>query len=389
MIARISILIVLLTILPDAYIYCRYIRRRFAAMAWLRMLWWLPCLAMLASTAALSLTRDFAPANIMWLNIYLFMLGLVVVPKALFALCSLAGRGVRRLTGGSRNWGNYVGLVAVLAQMYVLFTGSMAGVDHLAMRHLTLEFADLPASFDGYRIVQWSDAHLGSMRTDLLKQAVAATNDAKPDIVVFTGDIQNTRPQELVRFGQWLVHLHPSDGIFSVLGNHDYSDYVKLPADAKLRNERMTRAFEESIGWDLLLNERRILRRGQDSIVIAGEENGGLPPFPNRADLKKTLHGISPRSFVVMLQHDPSAWRRSILPGCNAQLTLSGHTHGGQFSLFGMRPTRFKYSEDAGLYRQGARCLYVSTGLGGVVPFRFHMDPEVVVITLKKKVNNN
>ena len=145
-----------------------------------------------------------------------------------------------------------------------------------------------------------------------------------------------------------------------------------------------TRNFQTSVGWNLLLNDNCIVRRSADSIVIAGEENDGRPPFPRKADLSKTLHGISAQSFVVMLQHDPSAWRRSILPKCKAQLTLSGHTHGGQASIFGLRPTELLGKEDAGLYREGNRALYVSTGLGGFVPFRFHMDPEVVVITLKK-----
>ena len=148
-------------------------------------------------------------------------------------------------------------------------------------------------------------------------------------------------------------------------------------------NEQLTREFHANVGWQLLLNDHRIIRRGSDSIVIAGEENDGLPPFPSKADLKRTLRGVSPRSFVVMLQHDPSAWRRSILPGSNVQLTLSGHTHGGQMSLFGLRPTSLLGREDDGLYQESGRALFVSTGLGGFVPFRFNMDPEVVEITLR------
>ena len=149
--------------------------------------------------------------------------------------------------------------------------------------------------------------------------------------------------------------------------------------------ERFTRNAEIAINWDLLLNERRIIRRGNDSIVIAGAENDGLPPFPSKADYAKTLHGISPSAFVIMLQHDPSAWRRHILTQTNAQLTLSGHTHGGQFSLFGWRPTRLTNTEDAGVYNEGERYINVSTGIGGVLPFRFNMKPEVVEITLKVK----
>lgn len=386
MIARIFIFIILATLLPDIYVYRRYLRHRFDLTPWQHMLWWLPGAAMTAMTVVYAMIDDFAPANLTWFNIYLFMLCLIVVPKLLFVVASLAGRLVRRMFGLRRNWGNYVGLVLVLGELYVLFTGTMVGNDRLRVRRVTLEFADLPAAFDGYRIVQFSDIHLGSMRAELLSRAVAEMNSLHPDMVVFTGDIQNMRPQELAPHAPTLARLRARDGVYSVLGNHDYTQYVpKLPERQKRENERLTRSFQTGLGWNLLLNDRCILRRGTDSLVIAGEENDGLPPFPHKADIAKTLHGIGSRSFVVMLQHDPSAWRRSILPDSRVQLTLSGHTHGGQMSLFGLRPTELVGKEDAGLYREGTRMLYVSTGLGGFVPFRFHMDPEVVEITLKRK----
>ncbi len=388
MIARIFFLIILAALLPDIYIYRRYLRHRFDLGLWQRLLWWLPGAAMVALTLVYAMIDNFAPDNLTWFNIYLFMLGLVVVPKVLFVLSSLMGRLVRRVFGLRRNWGNYVGLLLVLWQLYVLFTGSMIGTDRLAVNEVTIEFDDLPAAFDGYRIAQFSDIHLGSMRTELLERAVAEINKQHPDLIAFTGDIQNMRPQELTMFAPVLARLKAKDGVYSVLGNHDYSQYMpKLDEAHKRANERHTRSFQTSIGWDLLLNDNRIIRRSADSIVVAGEENDGRPPFPQKADLGKTLRGVSAQSFVVMLQHDPSAWRRSILPKSKAQLTLSGHTHGGQASFFGWRPTELLGREDAGLYREGNRALYVSTGLGGFVPFRFHMDPEVVVITLKKSRN--
>lgn len=384
MIARIFIFIILATLLPDLYIYRRYIRHRFDLSLVMRLLWWVPGAAMVAVTLVYAMIDDFAPANLTLFNIYLFMLGLIVVPKLLFVLSSIAGRGVRRMTGGMRNWGNYFGLLLVLGQLYVLFTGSMTGTDHLRVRRVTVQVPDLPESFDGYRIVQFSDIHLGSMRSELLERAVEQMNRLRPDMIVFTGDIQNMRPDELTRYTSTLRRLHAEDGVYSVLGNHDYSEYVpKLPMQQRRHNEQLTREFHANVGWQLLLNDHRIIRRGSDSIVIAGEENDGLPPFPSKADLKRTLRGVSPRSFVVMLQHDPSAWRRSILPGSNVQLTLSGHTHGGQMSLFGLRPTNLTGREDDGLYQEAGRYLFVSTGLGGFVPFRFNMDPEVVEITLR------
>lgn len=383
MIARISIIILLVTLLPDIYIYRRYVKRRLGNV-WARIAWWLPTLLITVSTIGVSLTRDFAPHNLTLFNTYLFITALVVLPKFSFVLCSLAGRLARRMLKLRRNWGNYVGLVLVLAELYILFHGTMVGTDRLNVRQVTIEFDDLPKAFDGYRIAQFTDVHLGSMKDELMLRAVTAIDDMRPDLIVFTGDILNMGPDELPRFAQTLKRLKAKDGVMSVLGNHDYSRYVNLPPDEALRNERMTRDFETSVGWQLLLNDNRIVRRGSDSIVIAGGENDGRPPFPAKADLKKAMRGIHAKSFVVMLQHDPSAWRRHILPLTNAQLTLSGHTHGGQISLFGLRPTELVGKEDDGLYVEGKRKLFVSTGLGGFVPFRFYMNPEVVEITLKK-----
>lgn len=383
MIARISIIILLVTLLPDIYMYRRYVKRRLGNV-WARIAWWLPTLLITVSTIGVSLTRDFAPHNLTLFNTYLFITALVVLPKFSFVLCSLAGRLARRMLKLRRNWGNYVGLVLVLAELYILFHGTMVGTDRLNVRQVTIEFDDLPKAFDGYRIAQFTDVHLGSMKDELMLRAVTAIDDMRPDLIVFTGDIQNMGPDELPRFAQTLKRLKAKDGVMSVLGNHDYSRYVNLPPDEALRNERLTRDFETSVGWQLLLNDNRIVRRGSDSIVIAGGENDGRPPFPAKADLKKAMRGIHAKSFVVMLQHDPSAWRRHILPQTNAQLTLSGHTHGGQISLFGLRPTELVGKEDDGLYVEGKRKLFVSTGLGGFVPFRFYMNPEVVEITLKK-----
>lgn len=383
MIARISIIILLVTLLPDIYMYRRYVKRRLGNV-WARIAWWLPTLLITVSTIGVSLTRDFAPHNLTLFNTYLFITALVVLPKFSFVLCSLAGRLARRMLKLRRNWGNYVGLVLVLGELYILFHGTMVGTDRLNVRQVTIESDDLPEAFDGYRIAQFTDAHLGSMKDELMLRAVTAINDMRPDLIVFTGDIQNMRPEELPRFAQTLKRLKAKDGVMSVLGNHDYSHYVNVSPEEALRNERMTRDFETSVGWQLLLNDNRIVRRGSDSIVIAGGENDGRPPFPAKADLKKTMRGINAKSFVVMLQHDPSAWRRHILPETNAQLTLSGHTHGGQISLFGLRPTELVGKEDDGLYVEGKRKLFVSTGLGGFIPFRFYMNPEVVEITLKR-----
>ena len=139
------------------------------------------------------------------------------------------------------------------------------------------------------------------------------------------------------------------------------------------------------MGWKLLENSHTTIRRGTDSIVIAGTENDGKPPFPQKANYPKTLKGVQKGAFVIMLQHDPSAWRRHIVPGKMAQITLSGHTHGGQMQIFGFRPTKIREKNDYGVYRSGNQILNVTDGLGGFAPFRLNMPNEIVVITLKAK----
>ena len=174
--------------------------------------------------------------------------------------------------------------------------------------------------------------------------------------------------------------------MYSVLGNHDYAIYQSVDSLAQEASNAKTQALERQAGWTLLMNEHRIIRRDSDSIVIAGMENWGtVERMPRRGDVRKTLAGVDPTSFVVMLQHDPTAWRELILPQCKAQLTLSGHTHGGQAEVFGLSPAAFGYKEWKGWVYDGPRAMFISTGLGALIPFRLGLPGEIVVITLRKE----
>lgn len=385
MIARIFIYLLLVIVLPDLYTYRHWLRRRIDFTSWLRWLWWLPGTIMVVYTIVLAAQPDFAPDNIVWLNTYLFLLGLTVAPKFIFICCSLCGRMLRHLFGWQRNWGNYAGLIAATGILYILLRGSMVDIDDLKIRHIDLTFSSLPEAFDGYRIVQFSDAHIGSLPEHLLSRTIDSINAQGADAVIFTGDLVNKSASEIDRYLPTLASIHATDGVYSVLGNHDYSMYINVSNAKKRANELRLQQQERQMGWRLLLNEHAVIQRGTDSLVIAGEENNGGKRFPHRGHLGRTLQGIAPTAFIIMLQHDPSDWRKSILPDSHAQLTLSGHTHGGQVSLFGLRPTRLTTSEDLGLYREGERCLYVSAGLGGYVPFRYGVTPEIAVITLHKQ----
>ena len=394
MITRIAILLILMAVVPDLYIDRRFLRRIKGRRAMLRrLLWWLPTLGMIAYTMVFVFDRQFAPSDIKILNVYLFLVGLLITPKCLFALCSAIGWGVKKMLRRKANYGNIVGVVMVVLNWYVLFYGSFVGFDQITVREMTYESAELPESFDGYRIVQFSDAHVGTYiggREHLLRAVVDTINAQSPDMVVFAGDLQNREPQEIRPFVDVLGGIKAKDGVFSVIGNHDYSDYIEATPDIKAENEQETRELERKMGWRLLVNEHEVVRRGTDSIVIAGLDNDGDgKKFPQRGDVRKALEGVSDSAFVVMAEHDPTCWRRKILPESRAQLTLSGHTHAMQFMIGNWSPASFVYKEWGGLFSEGARALIVSTGIGGFIPFRFGVPGEIVVITMRRlKVEN-
>ena len=282
-------------------------------------------------------------------------------------------------------WLNIVGLLIPIAIIATIAYGFTLGFAELRVVHADFTFKQLPKSFDGYKIVMFTDAHVGTFnsRPHLLQRDVDSINAQHADAIVFCGDIENISPNELEPFRELLTSLKANDGVFSVFGNHDYSLYMPdATEEEKSAMLQKTKDTERSFGWHLLLNENMVIRRGNDSIFIAGEENDGNPPFPRRADAKKTMHGIHHDDFTIMLQHDPTAWRRQVLPQTTAQLTLSGHTHAGQISILGYSLTQGLYPENRGAYREGNRHLYVSSGLGGIVPFRLGMPAEIVVITL-------
>lgn len=386
MIARIIVPILLLTVLPYLYVDLRYLRRRHCKW-WKRVLWWLPCVGMVAYSIIMASVKGFAPANASVTNWYLLLLGLLVVPMFVFMLSSLIGLGICKLIRSKNNWGNLVGLFLIIAIWYIVIYGSTLGFSTVAVRHVEYSSPQLPKAFDGYRIVHISDFHIGTYddsRKHILQKAVDSINAQKADMVVFTGDLQNREPHELYPYASLLSSIKAKDGVYSVMGNHDYADYIKADDIKRAANLRETQRMERSFGWHLLLNEHATITRDSSHIIIAGMENDGNGKhFPQKGDIKKTLNGVSDHDFIIMLEHDPTSWRRKILPQSSAQLTLSGHTHATQFKLFGWSLASMIYTEWGGMYYDNERAINVSTGLGAFLPFRFGVPGEVVVITLK------
>nr|WP_315408576.1 metallophosphoesterase [uncultured Prevotella sp.] len=389
MIARIVIYLILIIVLSDLYIDMHYFRKRYPIAWWQRLLWWLPSIGMVIYTCAMASIPDFAPNNLTWLNTYIFLLGLFVGPKAIFALTSFVGSIVRKyIIRTNRNWGHYIGILFGCFAVGTFIYGLTYGVSNIQVKHVDLYFKDLPKSFDGYRIVHVSDLHLGTFngwRSKILKAEMDSIEKQKANLICFTGDLQNIRPEEVEKMASLI--RQPMKGTISVLGNHDYTEYIKGDAKEKTAEEaRLIKAEEEILKWTLLRNQNtRITSPAKESVYVCGTENDGRPPFPNYSNYRKAMQGVEPNSFVIMLQHDPSAWKRSILPKTTAQLTLSGHTHGGQMQIFGWRPTSIRQQEDYGLYEQNGRYLYITAGLGGLVPFRLNMPNEIAVITLHVK----
>ena len=208
---------------------------------------------------------------------------------------------------------------------------------------------DIPESFDGYRIAQFSDLHLGTYKVyaeDVPARLRDRINEVNADLIVFTGDIVNNRANELDGFENQLKGMKAKDGIYAIMGNHDYSTYIYWKsAEKRKENIRNLQDRMGAQGWKWLLNQHKIIRRGQDSIALIGVENDGNPHFPALADLPKATEGLERPMFKILLSHDPTHWRREVLDSTDIQLQLSGHTHGMQLELFGLSPAKFIYPD--------------------------------------------
>ena len=280
----------------------------------------------------------------------------------------------------------FFALIPALGVMGWFAFGFIEGWKRLELKHITFTSPDLPPYFDGYRLVQITDFHLGSFPpgNDFVQKVVDATNNEEPDMILFTGDLVNNQASEVEPYLDTLGQLHASDGIYSIWGNHDYCEYGNNHSIGALkRNRRMLYGYQESLGWHQLMNEHHVVSHGMASIAVIGVENPGQPPFTNRSNLKKAMKGVDPDMFKILLSHDPHHWRREVV-GKKIQLTLAGHTHAGQLKIGKWTPARMAFKEWGGAYRIGEQMLYVSSGIGGSFPFRLGAWPELTVITLKR-----
>ena len=347
--------------------------------------------------AVLSPRRD-AGADlqpIMWM-LYTFLS--LFIPKLLYALFSLLSRVSLFWRAKHLSVLKYIGGILAIVSFVAMWWGALVTRNDIEVTRLTVKFENLPKSFDDYKIVHISDIHAGTWGTDtaFLSNMVDTVNALNPDLVLFTGDIVNRNTKEIYPFVNALSRLKAKQGVYSVLGNHDYGDYMDWSlAIEKERNNRELIDVQNKMGWRMLNNEHCWVRKDNDSIAIIGVENWGEPPFSVYGNLRKAYSNLNDENFKVLLTHNPEHWKREVSEISNIDLSLSGHTHGMQFVLqFGdwkWSPAEWKYKEGGGLYTkknpEGKELkLYVNIGLGEVaLPFRLGATPEVTLITLKRE----
>ncbi len=273
------------------------------------------------------------------------------------------------------------------------FTGVLYGVTKgrrtFNLARVPVRSGRLPAAFDGLKVVHISDMHLGSFGDDLsiVRNGVELINAEAPDLIVFTGDMVNDYAEEAEPFIEVLRGLNARLGKFSILGNHDYSDYPKWEsATAKAANLERLKAIHAEMGFRLLLDEHEVIEQDGERIGLLGVQNWGHR-FQQYGDLARTLQGTESLPFRILLSHDPTHWSYQVM-GTGVDLTLSGHTHGAQLGVklgnSTYSPAQWVYKHWAGLYAEGEQQLYVNRGFGFVgFPGRVGMPPEITVLELR------
>lgn len=336
-------------------------------------------------------SRGDSPKVVSWL---MALMLLSFVPK-LVATPVLLLEDITRLFRGfppRSVWVGELALVVAAIPFFGLLFGLTRGRHHYQVHKETLYFPDLPEAFDGFTVTQLSDIHAGSFSSVKgVNKGIDMVNAQKSDLILFTGDLVNNKASEMDPWISSFARLQAPYGKYSVLGNHDYGDYIKWESKA-LKAENLIRLKEVhgEIGFKLLLDEAVAIEKEGQSISLIGVENWGKGGFHKYGDLEKAVENVDDKQFKVLMSHDPSHWEAKTLNHLkHINLTLAGHTHGMQFGIeilgFKWSPIKYVYKQWAGLYKQKDRYLYVNRGFGFLgLKGRVGIWPEIAVITLKK-----
>ena len=343
-----------------------------------------------------SAPQQYAIAGLLtWLIICLF----VTLPLLLEDITRLIKAIFRKPTNAPRipsrrkfvstlGWG--LAAIPFASILYSIFKGKY----NYKVWKYTLYFDNLPKAFDGYRITQISDIHCGSFDNyEKIRYGVELINSQKSDVILFTGDLVNNLANEVHNWKSLFATLQAPDGVFSIMGNHDYGDYSSWETpEAKQQNLEHLFQLQKQMGWQLLLNEHCYLERDGEKIALIGVENWGHGRFSKYGDLNKAMEGVNTEDFKILMSHDPTHWQEVVLPeNKDIQLTLSGHTHGLQCGIdipgwLTWIPSQSIYKYWGGMYEEGGKYLNVNRGFGyHAFPGRLGVWPEITVIELKTK----
>lgn len=359
--------------------------------SWLSPVFWGFLIFILASlTYSIQRMRDNGMDIFFKITTHTFLV--LMTSELVFVIILILGDGYRVITGGSRSvywveFGLALFAITVLIFLYGIIKGKYA---YRVIKH-TLFFDELPEQFDGFRITQISDVHAGSFKNaKAVQRGIDLIKAQNSDLFVFTGDLVNNKAEEIVPWMGHFSQVKAPHGQFSILGNHDYGDYIKWENETeKQTNLQSLKRHHAEMGYRLLLDEHVRIEKNGQHIALAGVENWGIG-FGERGDLKKALQNVNPDDFKVLLSHDPTHWESEVKNWpSKIQLTLSGHTHGMQFGIeaFGIKwsPVKYRYAHWAGVTSANGRYLNINRGFGFLgFSGRVGIWPEITVIELKK-----
>lgn len=334
------------------------------------------------------------PENYYWIGLGIGILFLFYLPKIIFLLLYALSWPLSRLHPSGRKKSRYAAAaIAILCFLIILYSITFNRYNY-KIETTRICFPELPAAFENFKIIQLSDLHLGSHSRNYkgITRLVEQVNNLRPDVILFTGDMVNNFASELTPWIKELSRLKAGYGKYAVTGNHDYGHYVhwKNPGQEK-ENLKHFYLNMKKAGFQMLNNTNIPLIKSGDTLIIAGVENWGNPPFPRYGKLTEALKDTG-HHFVILLSHDPSHWKAEV-QHYSIPLTLSGHTHAMQMGIkigkLQWSPAQWIYPEYDGLYRQGSSYLYVSRGQGYLgFPGRIGLRPQIDQIILLRNCNN-
>jgi len=372
----------------------------------IRYSWLFVSIAVYANFAYVALTYDRTQGQTPQFQMAMGILLTVLIPKLvvlifmfgediyrwILKLISAVTSGNTMPLAGRRKFISQISLGLAAIPFVSFIYGIVQGKYNYKVLKYQLTFKDLPEAFDGFTITQISDIHSGSFTNrEKIQYGVHLINEQKSDIMLFTGDIVNNKADEMDNWIAVFDKLEAKEGKYSILGNHDYGDYMDWdnPQD-KIDNFQKVKDIHEKIGFDLLLDEHRYIEKDGQKIALLGVENWGKG-FNKAGDLQRAAAGIQKEDFKILMSHDPSHWDEKVKKDpFNYQLTLSGHTHGLQMGIeipgwFKWSPSKYAYKQWAGLYEEAGRVINVNRGFGyHAFPGRVGIWPEITVIELKK-----